>query len=279
MRTLTHTDTGTVRLELELSVGVIEVCAEDRDRAEVTLTPATPGDEVAAELIRRAQVHRDGWRMMVTVPRPASAGTTVIRTGGGVTQTCINTGGGMVFQSGGHTIINGHVISGNTNTTPSGGAVRAVARVPRGSTLVISTETASAWTHGALERIQFRSEFGNLRAASADVLNASTVSGDITAHVAGSVTVHTTSGDVELGPTHEASVTTVSGDVEVTDLGGTAQAMTVSGDVHIQAIADSQVTATTISGDIRVTAEPGVSVRTRTQTVSGRVRTPDQAGA
>lgn len=257
MRSFTHT-TVPVEFRLDIGPGLVDVVAEDRTDATVTLAPERTGDDVAADLINRATHTADGDRFSVTVPRPSgkaansgvaytSGGVTVIQAGRFVSGTLTGvtiTGDGNVYVGG--------MVAGMS----SGGSVQATVRVPLGSRVNISTDTADIHTAGPLTALTGESVSGDVvHIGTVDDLDFRTVSGDITATA------------------RRANATTTSGDIRVTLHGSRADLRSVSGDISAHATTDATVTATSVSGDIRVTSTPGVQVRTSLRSVSGYVRT------
>lgn len=266
-----HTTPGPMTLDLTLSAGLVEVITEDREHAEITLEPVHPGDQIADDLIDRSTHASHGSTFRVDVPRPE--GTAI--SGSGVTH---HIGGGTVIvnSSDAH-IVNSRVVCGNSVTHVStGGAIKAVARLPYGSSVKAATTSADVSAETPLHRVGFTSTSGDLDIEAAVSVQAHTVSGDLHIASANTVRANSTSGDLKAGELAVVGVRTVSGDVDVRRLVGTEATLnSTSGDITLHAEAQAQVTAHSVSGDIRITTAPGVEVRTSTSTVSGRVRTPN----
>ncbi|WAL65595.1 DUF4097 family beta strand repeat-containing protein [Amycolatopsis cynarae] len=261
MRTLTHTSSGPVQAMVEADSAVtVEVHAEERHTAEVTLEPVDPRDAETARLIENATAESRGKRFVVRVPRNGAGGNsmTVIRSGGSV----IVSGGtvtgsvtGMVIGSG-VTIVNGQVIGGQGTTIINGGrGMRVIVRLPLGSEIEVATQSGDVTTHGPLPRVETSSVSGDVRIERAEVAE-----------------VRTTSGDVRIASADAVRVNAVSGDVTVRALAGRAEVRTVSGDITVHAVRASIVRAAAVSGDVTVTADAGVEVDADTRTVSGRTR-------
>jgi hypothetical protein len=264
MRTITHTSPGPVHFSLAVDVAEVDVVAEQRDTATVTLAPVDPSDQDAARLIESATHTSDGKDFTVRVPRPAGGNggsTTVVRSGRGVHVTSqVVTGNvtGVVMVGGnvyGSTIVNGQVISGAGTVVIGGSGLRVTVRIPLGSSVTLTGQSPNLTAEGRLNRVE-----------------AETVSGDLDVASAITVQARSTSGDVHIGACPAVSARTVSGDVVVRELNGTAAVKTVSGDVQVHAVADSIVTARSVSGDVDLTAPKGVDIDADTSTVSGRVR-------
>lgn len=259
MRTLTHTQPGRVHFGLRLDVpGTVSVLASDDETATVTLEPVDPDDATTRKTIEAARVASRADRFDVTVPAPPGGTvTTTALPGGGVSVSMVAgtvTGSvtGVTITGNGNIVVGGN--HGNGNAVASNG-IRVRVRLPRGSSAQIGTTSANVTTQRRLAAVTI-----------------TTVSGDVNVDTATQADITTTSGDVVIGGALTVGVTSVSGDVDVRGLSGSAVLATVSGDIAAHAVADSAVSARTVSGDITVTNEPGVTVKSRTRTVSGRVR-------
>jgi hypothetical protein len=287
MRTFQHTTPAQFLSQVRLSIGVAEIAIHAEDRPDITLTlaPVDPADTIAADLIERAESDAHDDVFSVTVPRPTASThggnrggqTTVIRSHGSIhvsSSTVRNVIGGSMT---GVTIVNGQVIAGPGVTVVGGevgGLIRAELRVPVGANVEVRAEVADTTTHGVLGRLEHQTDAGELTAGTVAELRAKSISGDITADAALEAFANTTSGDIKIGSTGYASLATVSGDLRVRAASGNVQCRAVSGDVKVHAVANAEVAASTVSGDVKVTHTPGVTVRSRLDSVSGRVRGP-----
>ncbi|MBP2330615.1 hypothetical protein JOF56_011000 [Kibdelosporangium banguiense] len=267
MRTITHTEPGVAVLDLSIGVAVVEVVAEDREYAEITLAPAVSVDSIAADLIRSATVRHTARQLEVAVPAPVGtvvSGGAVIVGGtvhGGVSFTrasgsiVVGSMSGVTVAGGGLVVVNGQVITGGATVVGSGGGVRVTARLPVGSSLVVSSDSpATVITHGSLDTVELRTESGDLTVDSAREIEARTASGDIRIQVGHHVIAHSMSGDIRVGA-----------------LTGPARLRSMSGDLTVHAIQDTAVQAHTMSGDVRISSDPGVVVSSEARSMSGRV--------
>jgi hypothetical protein len=279
MRTISCTEPGPARLALDLGPGLVHVIVEDRETAELTLTPHQRGDQVAADLIAQAIVTGPG--LTITVPRPqntdqavmvgAGRGVHVVQSFSSVTGTVT---GVVITDDRVH--VAGRQFSTGTDTADSSGQVSAVARLPLGSSLRLDTSSANTRTTGHLAKLVFRSTSADLTADGVGRLVATTVSGDVGADRVDTATIETVSGAVSLCYRQGVVVTTTSGDVTVFTATARHQASitTVSGEVRVATNKDGHIAATTVSGDILIKAFGDANVTTRTRTVSGDVRVP-----
>ncbi|MEV6604716.1 DUF4097 family beta strand repeat-containing protein [Kutzneria sp. NPDC051319] len=283
MRTITHTTPGAVELTLNLGPGWVRVIVEDRDTAEITLTPQFDGDDVAAGLITRSTVRHGERDLTLTVPRPTASGitgrTVVQSSRGGVRVSQTNNvirGNvtGLVITGDGDVYVSGARITGST-TILDAGQVRADVRLPIGSPLIVHTDDADLHITGHLHSVVLTSTSGSLTADSIGALAASTSSGDVRAASVTTANVKTMSGRVALDYTAAARVQTMSGSVDLVATTGTqAEISTMSGDVRVTAYHDGHVGASTMSGDIVVDAVRGAQVTTSTRSMSGYVSVP-----
>lgn len=258
MTTIPHTRTGPVHLDLTLALGAVEVIVDDVDTAVVQLWPEQPGDETALDLIARAEFTSRANEFAVRLPKMAGGGsTTIVRNGHSVS---INTGtvsvGNVVIGNvRGVTVINGQVISGNgTTVITTGGGVRAVATLPKGSSLTVDAGAAPVTTRGHLQSIRFAGSSGALRADSV-----------------GRVHARTQSGDIDVRAMDNGMLKSMSGDITVEGLASAASISTMSGNIQVIAGSGAEVDADSMSGNVIVTGDPAqVSARS----MSGRVRAP-----
>lgn len=254
MRTITHTAPAPVRVDLTVDIATVEVIAEPREDATVTLEPVTATDHETLDLIERTTYEADGPRLAVRVPRPAGTGTgatTVIRNGT-VSVSARHVSGNLT----GATIVNGQIITGpGTVVIGSTGGMRITVRLPEHSSIALSGNAPDLTTRGPLSGVDTQ-----------------IVSGDVHVDHAKRVGLRTTSGDVRVGRSDDVNVRSVSGDVTVHQLAGRAVVATVSGDISIHAVSSSTVTAKSVSGDLDLSAPQGVEIETDTRTVSGNTR-------
>lgn len=255
MRTISHAAPGPVRFELTVDNATVEVIADQRDDAIVTLEPVTATDRATVDLIERTTSEADGARLAVRVPRASGthAGvTTVISGNGAVSVSARHVIGSLT----GVTIVNGQVITAPGTVVIGGtGGMRITVRLPEGSSVALSGSAPDLTTRGQLASV------------TTDI-----VSGDVQVAHAHRVGLRTTSGDVRIGSSSDVTVRSVSGDVVVRELAGRAVVTTVSGDIALHAVTPSTVTAQSVSGDLNLSAPHGVEIDADTRTVSGRTR-------
>jgi DUF4097 and DUF4098 domain-containing protein YvlB len=135
------------------------------------------------------------------------------------------------------------------------GHLRVRARVPHGSSAVLSTAAADMKLRGRVQSIDVKSASGDL-----------VVNGEIERDAA----VKTVSGDVRLDRVGgELRVQTVSGDVNTGSVGGSVEAKSVSGDLRIESIREGRVTAQSVSGDIELGVPAGTKLDVDAGSVSG----------
>ncbi|MCP2343381.1 DUF4097 family beta strand repeat-containing protein [Actinomadura rupiterrae] len=294
-RTLTASVAGPAVLAVDLPHGRIETITESGRRfAEVTVT-ATGDDPELAAAVRDARIEflPDPTRLLVKVPA-VSAGRTVTVSDGAVriTQSAgrVATGfqvGGVSFHGGVFDLdeitVNGVPVSELT-AGPSG-MLMVTARLPAGSGVVASTESADLDVTGCYEGIKFDSTSGSLTGTKPDdhtrYLIAKTGSGAVRVTSAVRGNVSSTSGAVWLGWTSEIQAVTKSGAIQVDRLSGPrADLSTASGAITAHAAEPGEVTAESRSGAVTVTASPHLTSDLLTVSAfsrSGRVRTPHTA--
>lgn len=273
-RSFTCPYAGPMTCNLQVPFGEITVIADERTlQAEVAIEPAHEDDQVAADLIDKATSTAQDGELRLVVPEPQRIdhyGHSPVRSGHRVRA------GTVVMGTGNVTVVNGQVITDGA-AIEDGGAVRVMARVPKGSTLLASTTSAGVTVEGEMSRVTFRSTAGSLYLDQAERAAVHTLSGGVTAAVLRTLTTQTTSGNVLVEQLSELSVNTVSGDVDIAGLTGKrAQVNSTSGDISVRIAGSANVSAHTVSGDIRITAAPGAHASTDAASVSGRVLLPSQ---
>lgn len=261
MTTIPHTRPGPAHLDLTVSGGTVEVIVDDIETASVELSPEQAGDETARDLIARAEIASRAGEFTVRLPKTAGNGsTTIVRNGRNVSisTNIVSVGNVVIGSVGGVSVVNGQVIAGNgTTVITSGGGVRVVARLPRGSSLTIDAGAAVVSTRGHLESIRFAGSSGDLNADSADRVHARSQSGDIAVRAM-----------------NDGMLKSMSGDVTVDGLAGAASISTMSGDIRVIAGSGAEVDADAMSGNVTVTGDPA---RVSARSMSGRVREPRAA--
>ena len=137
----------------------------------------------------------------------------------------------------------------------SGSSLRVRARVPHGSTLILSTAAGDMKVRGRVQSLEVKSASGDL-----------VVNGEIEREAV----VKTVSGDVRLERVGgELRVQTVSGDVNVQSVGGSVVSKTVSGDLRVESVREGHVTAQSVSGDIELGVASGTNLDVDAGSVSG----------
>jgi hypothetical protein len=135
------------------------------------------------------------------------------------------------------------------------GRLRVHARVPHGSSTVLTTAAADMTVRGRLQTLEAKS-------ASGDLL----VNGEIEREAV----VKTVSGDIHLEHVGgELRVQTVSGDVSAHAVGGSIVSKTVSGDLRVESVREGHVTAQSVSGDIELGVAAGTNLDVDAGSVSG----------
>lgn len=234
---------GPVTLSVEASFLLLEVAVSPQvGVAEAVITG--PPDAISAV---RAEMHgRDTWHIAF----PA--------TSGGAGMTIINTGGvSNVVMAGGRIIVNGVDMTNAGRARGSAEPLRAMVRLPVGSSLDAQVQAGQITVQGPLATLEADTASADVEAQAVGSLRASTASGDVAASlVVGGASTRTASGDIRL----------------VTR--GPVEADTASGDISVHAERPVRVRAQSASGDVRVTADRGVCPDVRARSVTGRVRTP-----
>lgn len=283
-RHVRHHRSGPVTLDLSATAAIVQVSVADVDRAGVTLSPATPGDRTAEDLVARATVETTGDRLAIRVPAPPAGvggGVTVINhSGGRVRMTQFHTGGGDFIGGDSYGIVAGHItgtvtVNGVRVSPDSTGMVKVVATVPRGCSLVTGVVAGDVITSGALRSVRHKGTSVGLEVAVADEVDAQTVSGPVRIARCDRVAVKSVSGAVEIGASRDVRAETVSGRIGVALLAGAISAKTTSGRIHLRVVGDSKGSAKSVSGRIEVErADNTIRAQITTSSVSGRISTP-----
>jgi putative adhesin len=276
-QTFTAHTPGAVWADVTSHMGIVNVTV-DRSLTHAEITVSTPDEDgLIADAVREAATSREytfrGLNVFaVEVPQVNTAvtqvgGTTFTSSGVRVVQNAgiINTGAivsnGDVWVGGRQVVHNGTVVA-ERGTVVGGasasGLITVDVRLPSDlSSLRLETTSADLQVRGDLQ-----------------VLDVTTVSGDVEADRVHTVYGNTTSGDVEIEAVDaRVDVTTVSGDVEIDAYsGGEFRVNSVSGDVTVTATkaAHGTLAITTISGD--ATTCGASHLPPRISTVSGRKR-------
>lgn len=211
----------------------------------------------AVDAIRRA-VGATTAGLSVTVPDLGVGAHSIVHTSRGGVSSVSFSGGSSVVMVGGRVIVNGRVVTGDSDTGVISSGITADITLPPGTGFVFTSVSADLDVSGPIAELAVHTTFGDVEVGVVGILRANTTSGDI----------QTTA------VTDQIDVTTVSGDIEVgTYRGQRASLRTVSGDIALAATpaAIGDLSAVTVSGDIRLRG--AAHLNPRTSTVSGRVRT------
>src|SRR5258705_616694 len=135
--------------------------------------------------------------------------------------------------------------------------LRVRAKVPHGSSTMLSTASANMKVRGRLASLEAKSASGDL-----------VVNGEIERDA----NVKTVSGDVRLERVGgELTVQTVSGDVSARSVGGSVESKTVSGDLRVESVREGRATAQSVSGDIELGVAAGTNLDVDAGSVSGEL--------
>jgi hypothetical protein len=242
---------GPVTLAVDAEVLWLEVTA---DRSVRTATAEVTGP---AEVAEKASAKMEGGTWTLTLPRTGrrQGGISIVSYGGG---SSVITGGDFydsVMQVGGRIVINGVDVTQAVRAgTPE--PLRAVVRLPAGSSLTACVDSGAVIAAGALDRADAETVSAGIRVEEVREFCGRSISGDVAAEmVTGSAMLRATSGDISL------------------IAAGPVEAESVSGDIRVHLTRQAIVRARSVSGDIRVTADSGIRPDVRARSVSGRVRT------
>jgi DUF4097 and DUF4098 domain-containing protein YvlB len=179
----------------------------------------------------------------------------------------VNLSGNATYVTGGVigrgvSVIGGRVIVNGVDVTAAARAaqpepLRAVVRLPVGSSLDARVTAGNVTTSGPLAHVR-----------------AETTSADLEIALAGTIEARAISGDIEVGTAvGTARLSSTSGDITVGNARSPVNAHSISGDISVHATQPVTVDANAVSGDVRVTSDPGVRPDVHGHSVSGRVRT------
>jgi DUF4097 and DUF4098 domain-containing protein YvlB len=241
MRSETFHTPGSVRLDLELPAGEIDIETSDTEDTRVELEALTDKEQVQ-EMVADARIEsrQRGDRYEVVVH---------VRTRHGV----------WISFSKGPDIRLG---------TPE---MRLRISCPKGAELEVNTKSADMRARGEYGNVDFKTASGDVSIDAAADADLKTASGDVQIDtVAGALDVKTVSGDVMVGSVgRNTTVQAVSGDVYIRANDGSVSASTVSGDQRYEAVLQGRVELRAVSGDIGVGVRRGSRVFVDANTVSG----------
>jgi Putative adhesin len=146
--------------------------------------------------------------------------------------------------------------------------------VPEGSRCEVETASAEISCLGEFASLNVKTASGALKAATVDGdAQITSISGRVTVAKAGTMTVKTASGSIELGEvTGALQASSVSGRVLVGSAGGPVTAQTSSGRISLDRLSQDTVQINSVSGDVTVQVIPDTDVYLDLASLSGRVR-------
>jgi hypothetical protein len=235
MRRETYSTPGTVRLNLEIPAGRIEIETSNTDETHVELE-ALGGNELIRELVQNARIE-------------------LIRRGDGhevVVEAKMRHGFWMSFGRG-----------------PD---IRLRVSCPPGAELDVRTKSADLDARGAYSTVDVKTASGDvsIEQVGADA-RVKTASGDVHFEVVGgALNVNSASGDLHVNSVAgEANIQLVSGDVFIREAADSITANTISGDQRLEAVFRGRMDLRAVSGDISVGVRRGSRVYVDANTVSG----------
>ncbi|HSK23009.1 MAG TPA: DUF4097 family beta strand repeat-containing protein [Egicoccus sp.] len=208
---------GPTAVHVELSVGSVHVIATDRADAEVTVTPADPGDERDVRAARAATAELVDGRLEIRGPRPRIP-----------------------------------ILEPLIGPRQRAGYISVVIEAPEDSDLDIRADAADVRADGRFGEVRAGTGVGNIRIDHSRALRAETSGGDVLIEqVDGNATV-TGGGEIRIGRIDgTAEVQNINGPITIGEVTGRLKAKSANGDVTVgHAAAD--VTALTASGRVRV---------------------------
>ncbi|MEV0455975.1 DUF4097 family beta strand repeat-containing protein [Catellatospora methionotrophica] len=256
--------TGTIRADLRVSAGRLEVVASERDTVTVSVV-AMDSSEGSAEAVRETKIDfKDGRHLLVQAPE--HGGWRLFRRARLLVRVELPTGSALsVRVASADAVCEGayhdaviHTASGDVSLGP------------------VSDDVS---VHTASGNVRLGTVGGHLRVNSA--------SGHVyTGHVGRTATAHSASGDVEIGGTEaDTRVTTASGDIAIgVARGGEAKLNSASGDIKVGVAAgtgvwlDLSTASGRTSSDLNMTAPatptppaPAATFTLKVRTASGDI--------
>jgi hypothetical protein len=226
---------GTVRLDLSVPSGEIDVRTQDGSETTVDLEPARPND-ASREAVESATVQlrdRGGGEHELVVDVPDSRGLGIFS---------------------------------------RGAEVRLVVRCPVGAHLTAQGGSADVQAAGRYGSADVRTGSGDIQVAEVDGdVKLKSGSGDVSLErVEGALSAQTASGDLEIGRAGgRASLRAASGDVLVRDAASDLSVQTASGDVRAEAVSAGEVSLQSASGDVYVGVRRGRRLWVDAKSMSG----------
>jgi Putative adhesin len=224
---------GTVRLDLELPAGRVEVDAMGGETTHVELEAL---NIEAEELLENARVEANE------------------RGGGHEVRVLVAQRSGWLISIG------------------RGPQIRLHVTCPRNASVSVRTKSADVVARGELHDLDVKTASGDVHADEiAEDVSVKTASGDVALDTVGGRTrIQTASGDVAMQRSAgDVTVQLVSGDFWIRDAGASVHANTVSGDQRIEAVVEGAVEAHSVSGDVLIGVRRGSRVYVDVNTISG----------
>jgi hypothetical protein len=226
---------GTLRLDLSVPAGEIDVRTSDGAETTVELEPLrandASGQAVEAARIELRDRGADEHELVVDVPDSRGLG---------------------IFSR--------------------GAEVRLVVRCPVGAHLTAQGGSADVQAAGRYGSADVRTGSGDIQLAEVDGdVRLKSGSGDVSlARVEGALSAQTASGDLEVGRAGgPASLRAASGDVLIRDAAADLSAQTASGDVRAEAVSAGEVSLQSASGDVYVGVRKGRRLWVDAKSMSG----------
>jgi DUF4097 and DUF4098 domain-containing protein YvlB len=235
MRRETYPTPGSVRLNLEIPAGRIEIETQNTDETTVELE-ALSGHEFVRELVDTARMEsvRRGEAQEIHVEAKLR--------------------GGFWISFG------------------RGPEIRLRITCPKGAELDIRTKSADVEARGEFRAADVKTASGDVSLEDVlDVTRVKTASGDVHVQRAGGMLgVNSASGDLHVGSVSgESNIQLVSGDVFIREADDSITSNTISGDQRIDAVYQGRMDLRAVSGDISVGIRRGTRVYVDANTVSG----------
>ena len=233
MATWNFTTPGSLRLDLELPAGDIELETVEGDATTVDLEALSPdAQELVDNALVEANERGDGHEIRVVVRA--------------------RFGFFISFSRGPH--------------------IRLRVSCPPGGDVIVRSKSADLRARGLYGDFEVKTASGDtsVEEIGGDA-RVKSASGDVSLEeVHGMTSVQSASGDVALQRTHgDVVVQAVSGDLWIRDAGGSVHGNTVSGDQRIEAVVAGTIESHAVSGDIYVAVRRGSRVYVDANTVSG----------
>jgi Putative adhesin len=235
---------GTLRLDLSVSSGEIDVRTQDGAETTVDLEPLRAND-ASREVVESARIQlrdRAGGAHELVVDVPGARGL------------------GLFSR---------------------GPEVRLVVRCPAGAELEAEGGSADVHAAGRYASVEVRTGSGDVDVTEVD--GAATVksgSGDVSLErVEGPLSAQTGSGDLAIGRVGgRAALRSASGDVAVRDAASGLTVQTASGDVRVEAVSAGEVSLQSASGDVYVGVRKGRTLWVDAKSMSGDTTSDFEVG-